>query len=208
MKSKIIITIFIVAIILFIVLATVGFKIGSFQIPSVSEIIAKNKQIYTGIEKASILTSSDYPQKISELDKTINNLNVQKQKYEQLSEFSDENNKSIYETEKYDIVYLWNTLGHYANKNSIKMTMDVKKTSNSNLYDLSFTVEGEYTDISTFITKLENDSELSFRIYNFKMTKGKASFVVKDVNIDETSLIKQSTSVANINNNKKEETKE
>ena len=33
----------------------------------------------------------------------------------------------IYETEKYDIGYLWTTLGHYANKNKIKFLIDDKK---------------------------------------------------------------------------------
>lgn len=203
MKNKIIIITLIISVILVMGLAIFGIKIGNFEIPSISKIIAKNNQINSNIEEATRLTSLEYPQKISDLETTINNFNVQKEKYEQLSGFSNEENKGLYETEKYDIGYLWTTLGNYANKNKIKLAIDVKKASATNLYDLYFTVQGEYVDISSFVTKIENDSELSFRIYNFKITPGnsnvnlKATFVVKDVNIDDSTLIKQSSSLAN-----------
>lgn len=69
--------------------------------------------------------------------------------------------------------------------------MDVKK-STGNLYDLNFAITGTYANICQFILDLENNSDLYFRIYNFKMTGNSeivsASFTVKDVNIDPSTI--------------------
>lgn len=202
MRNKVIFISLIVSILLVICLAIVGLKIGNLEIPSISNLIGKNKQINSNIEQVSKLTSSDYPEQISTLEGTINDLNVQKQKYEQLSGFSSDE-ESIYETEKFDISYLWTTIGEYATKEGVTLAMDVKKGTGTDLYNLDFSVQGTYTHLSSFISTLENDSKLSFRIYNFKLVPGsdtinlKATFTVKDVNIDDSSLIKGSSSLSN-----------
>ena len=98
MRNKMIFISLILSIILIICLAVFGIKIGKLEIPSISKLIDKNKQINSSIEQVSKLTSSDYPEQISNLEGTINDLNVQKQKYEQLSGFSSPEEGSIYET--------------------------------------------------------------------------------------------------------------
>lgn len=200
MKDKIIMIILFVSIILVICLAVFGLKVGSFEIPSISDLVNKNSEINSNIDLATNLTSIDYPEQITTLESTIDSLNIQKEKYDEISGLSLEDNAKIYETEKYDIGYLWTSIGQYATKNKLNLAMDVKRSIGTDLYDLYFTVEGEYVNISSFVTKLENDSYLSFRIYNFKITPGegdnevtlKAAFVVKDVNIDDKTLNKQS----------------
>lgn len=205
MKNKIIMIILLVSIVLVVCLAIFGFKIGGFEIPSVSKIIAKNDNVNSDIEQLSGLIETKYPGEITKLETTISSLDTQREKYEQLSGFS-ESSSSVYETEKYDIVYLWTTLGQYASKYKVNLSMDVKKSTGTDLYNLNFTVQGEYVDISTLITKLENDSDLSFRIYNFKLVPGasnvnlKATFTIRDVNIDSSTLISQSASQMNSNN--------
>lgn len=202
MKNKLVFISLILSIVLVICLAIFGVKIGKLEIPSISKLIDKNKQINSNIEQVAKLTSSDYPQQISNLESTINNLNVQKQKYEQLSGFSSED-EATYQTEKFDISYLWTTIGEYATKQGITLAMDVKKGTGTDLYNLDFSIQGTYAHITTFITTIENDSKLSFRIYNFKLVPGsdninlKATFTVKDVNIDDSSLIKSSSSLGN-----------
>lgn len=202
MKNKLVFISLILSIVLIICLAIFGVKIGKLEIPSISKLIDKNKQINSNIEQVAKLTSSDYPQQISNLESTINNLNVQKQKYEQLSGFSSED-EATYQTEKFDISYLWTTIGEYATKQGITLAMDVKKGTGTDLYNLDFSIQGTYAHITTFITTIENDSKLSFRIYNFKLVPGsdninlKATFTVKDVNIDDSSLIKSSSSLGN-----------
>lgn len=202
MKNKLVFISLILSIVLVICLAIFGVKIGKLEISSISKLIDKNKQINSNIEQVAKLTSSDYPQQISNLESTINNLNVQKQKYEQLSGFSSED-EATYQTEKFDISYLWTTIGEYATKQGITLAMDVKKGTGTDLYNLDFSIQGTYAHITTFITTIENDSKLSFRIYNFKLVPGsdninlKATFTVKDVNIDDSSLIKSSSSLEN-----------
>lgn len=212
MKNKLIFIILLISFVLVICLAVFGFKVGNFEIPSISKMIAKNENINTNIETVTRLTSSDYPNAVTKLETTIDTLKIQKEKYEQISGF-EADDKQLLETEKYDIGYLWTTLGEYATKNNVNLAMDVKRSTGTDLYNLYFTVQGEYVEISDFITKIENDSNLSFRIYNFKLVPGssnvklKATFTVKDVNIDGGSLIKNTSSVAsNLNTSKQANT--
>ena len=91
-------------------------------------------------------------------------------------------------------------------KNNINLKMDVKKATGTDLYDLDFTIIGEYTSVSTFVSKIENDSDLNFRIYNFKLVKKtengkelKGTFTVKDVNIDNKTLTADAGTKTNTN---------
>lgn len=201
MKNKVIMIILFVSLILILFLAIFGLEIGSFEIPSISRLMDKNKDVNSKLDKVTELTSINYPEGITNLEGTIDSLNVEKEKYEQISGFDLDNDSKMFETEKYDIGYLWTTLGQYATKNKIKLSIDVKKAIGEDLYDLYFTVQGEYVNVSSFITKIENDSNLLFRIYNFKLVPGssdvdlKATFTVKDVNIDNATLIQQSSAL-------------
>lgn len=216
MKNKIISIIFLLLIVLLIITIFNGIKIGNFQILSISELKLKNNKLNETIESASKLTTIEYPKTIDTLEETYEKYNIQKQKYEELSGFTndDEKKKQIYETKQYDIGYLWKIVGKYATSHNITIGMDVKKTSGQNLYDLYFNVSGQYVNISEFIKDIENNSDLYFRIYNFKMSGASetvsASFVVKDVNIDPStitntpSLENNNASLNNNNNNNTE----
>lgn len=202
MKNKILMIIFLLLIILLIIAVFNGIKIGDFQILSVAELKLKNEKLNQTIEKASELTSAEYPKTITTLEETYEKYSIQKQKYEEISGFTEGDAKQIYETKQYDIAYLWRLVGKYATSYNISIGMDVKKASGQNLYDLYFNVSGQYVNISEFIKNIENNSDLYFRIYNFKMSGSSetvsASFVVKDVNIDP-STITSSTSLENNN---------
>ena len=198
MRDKIIVLIFIISTILVISLALFGFKFGKIKILSVSDIIDENDAVNKKIKQATVLAETTYPRELRELQETIDEYKIQRQKYEEISELdSDEDN--IYETEKYDIGYLWTTLGKMASKNKVDLSLNVVKSEGIGLYNLEFAIQGEYVDISSFITTIENNSDLYFRIYNFKLTPGasniklKATFTVRDVNIEEKSLIKESS---------------
>ena len=197
MKNKVMSIIFILLVVLFIVAIISGIKLGNFKILSVSELEDKNKELNERIETASELTSIDYPQSISTLEETFEKQTIQKQKYEEISGFNKENEKQIYETKQYDIAYLWKTIGKYATTYNLTIGMDVKRASSENLYNLYFTVSGEYVNISQFISSIENNSDLYFRIYNFKMSGSSeiisSSFTVKDVNIDPSTISNVST---------------
>ena len=205
MRNKIVIIVFIISVLLLIVFSVFGFKLGKLEIPSISKIIEKNKEVNEQIDKQSDLTSTTYPKAVETFETTIDNLKLEKEKYEQVVGF--ENGESMwYETEQYDIAYLWKQLGRLATKHKVDLAIDVKKASGIDMYDLYFTIQADYTTISTFIKKIEDDSTLLFRIYNFKLVPGastvklKCTFAVKDVRIDPRTLIK-GTGTQTENNN-------
>lgn len=192
---------FIILLFVLILAMVVGIKIGNFNITSISKMKEKNSELENKIETASKLTSVDYPEATKKLEDSYEKYTIQKEKYEELVQFATEDEKGIYETKQYDISYLWKTVGKYATAYNLTINMDVKKTSGDNLYDLYFTVSGTYVNTSEFIAAIENDSDLFFRIYDFKMTGSSetvaTSFTVKDININPSTL----TGMTNNNQN-------
>lgn len=191
MKNRITLIISLVSIILLAIVMIYGIEIGSFKILSISQIIEKNDNVNEKISEASKLTSVDYPERIETLNKTFNSYTIQKQKYQDLAGVSEEHAEEIYETKQYDISYLWRILGKYAANRGLTLGIDVQKSTN-NLYNFSFSLNGTYVDIIQFITDIENNSDLYFRIYNFKMsgsgTTITATFKVEDINIDPSTI--------------------
>jgi len=191
MRNRITLIISLISIILLAFLTINGVRLGSFEILSISQIIAKNDDVNTKISEASKLTSIDYPEKIENLNKTFDNYNIQKRKYQELAGVSEQYSEDIYETKQYDISYLWRVLGKYATNRGLTLGINVQRSTN-NLYNFSFSLNGTYVDIIQFIADIENDSDLYFRIYDFKMsgsgTSITSSFLVRDVNIDPSTI--------------------
>lgn len=205
MRNKLTSIILLVSIVLLIIVMFVGIKkIGNFQILSLSQLKDKNDELSAQIDNASKLTSIDYPSKIDQLEETYEKYTIEKQKYEELSGFTnDKDKKEIYETKQYDIGYLWKTFGKYATSHNLTIGMEVQKSNNGeNLYNLNFNVSGQYVNISEFITNIENNSDLYFRIYNFKMSGNgenvASTFTVKDVAIDSSTITTVTTATENI----------
>ena len=86
---------------------------------------------------------------------------------------------------------MWRVLGKYATNRGLTLGINVQKSTN-NLYDFSFSLNGTYVDIIQFIGDIENNSDLYFRIYDFKMsgsgTTITSTFLVKDINIDPSTI--------------------
>lgn len=198
MRNRIITIIILVSIILLAVMMFRGIKIGNFEILSISQLKEKNDLLDKRIEAASELTSVDYPKKIETLDKSFDEYKLEKEKYEELTGNSIGNIEEMYETKQYDISYLWRVLGKYAENRSLSIGIDVQTSNSANsIYNLNFSVSGQYTNIIQFITDLENDSDLYFRIYNFKMTGSStvtATFTVKNININPDTIKSANTS--------------
>ena len=96
--------------------------------------------------------------------------------------------------------------GKYAKINNLKIEMGVKSNgSKEDFYDLYFTTTGKYTDISQFINNIENNSDLYFRIYNFKISGSgetiTSTFTVKNVKLDSSTLKNNSTTISTKSNN-------
>lgn len=206
MRDRIFLIVLIVLIIILTIAMINGIKIGNFQIPSIKQLTNKNQEINEKIEKASTLTSIDYPNNVEKLEDTYEKFTLKKQKYEEMSDFTDEDGNNIYEIKQYDIVYLWELFGKYAKINNLKIEMGVKSNgSKEDFYDLYFTTTGKYTDISQFINNIENNSDLYFRIYNFKISGSgetiTSTFTVKNVKLDSSTLKNNSTTISTKSNN-------
>lgn len=193
MRSNITLLIILISIILLTYLGIHGSNIGNIEILSISKLIEKNNELDEKITEADILISTDYPENIETLEETYKKYKTQKQKYEDISG-TDSNKKSeIYETKQYDIGYLWRLLGNYATKRNVNLGIKVQKNGTSNnSYNIEFSVNGKYVNISQFITDIENDSDIYFRIYNFNMSGSgeiiTATFVVRNINLDASTI--------------------
>lgn len=191
MINKISLIITLISIILLFFITFYGVKIGSFEILSISQLLDKNDLLNEKIEEVSLLTTINYTDSIEKMEEGFNDYLVQKKKYEELAGFASDKKQNLYETKQYDISYIWKIFGDYAKSNNLTISMDVKKGS-SNLYDLNFDISGTYTNISKFIVELENNSDLYFRIYNFKMSGNgtivSSTFTVKDININPSTI--------------------
>jgi len=194
-----------ILIILTIFVAVNGIKIGNFEILSISDLKQKKEDLEKNIQLATELATTTYTQNEEKLRETFTEYKAQKEKYEQLVGVTNKNDREIYETKQYDISYLWRVIGKYATEQKfigdpgITLNIGVKKGKvGTNNYDFNFNVEGTYTRISQFITDLENDSDLYFRIYNFKMMYDesisetgeivRATFSVKGIGIDKSTI--------------------
>ena len=74
------------------------------------------------------------------------------------------------------------------------MKMDVLTSGTAqDVYNLKFTVTGSYISITDFISDIENDSTLGFKIEEFKMIPAgengdlQATFVCKEISIKDVS---------------------
>jgi len=193
MRGNITLLITLISIILLSYVAIEGVKIGDFQILSVSQLIERNEELEEKIDEASMLTTTNYTDNVKTLEETYERYKIQKQKYEELAGVTDENNDEIYETKQYDIGYLWRVLGNYATKRNVNLGIQVQKNSTGrSTYNINFTINGKYVNISRFITDIENDSDLYFRIYNFNLSGSgeliTATFTVRNVNLDASTI--------------------
>ena len=173
-----------------------GFQVGDIEVLSIEEIKQKNIKLDENIEMASSLTVIEYPDAVSSLEETYGRYKTIRRKYEELIETSNLNDESAYETKEYDIVYIWELFGKYATARNISIGLEVKKArtvGKTSLYDLNFRISGEYVNISQFISDIENNSDLYFRIYDFKMSGSgqvvSASFTVKNINLNSETLM-------------------
>lgn len=185
-----------------------GISIGNFKILSTKEIISINDNLTMKIEEANTKIKSGLQTKQQELLSNVENLLENKEKYYKVANVSTENeiNKANQE-EIYDIEYLWLRVGRHARKEGVNMKMDIKQgdAGDSTIKNLTFTVEGKYVGIIDFVSALEDDSELAFRIRDFKLVSVgenlQATFNVTGVRIK----IEQTNETIDTTNNVNEE---
>ena len=192
------------------IVAINGVQIGSFEILGIKGIQNSSAELDEKIQEAGKLAQKDFQQAVKDVQDNSKKLEETKLEYEEMTAISSESDvESAAQLETYEIETLWVKLGNHATNEGATMKMDVTKGSNTtqNTYNLNFTVNGSYISITDFISDIENDETLGFKIEEFKMVPSgsdsnlQATFVCKDIPIKEITETTPTTT-ANTTNTK------
>lgn len=189
---KILIALIMVVILVFTGVTVVnGIQIGNFEILGISKVKKKNDDLDTTVKKATKLASTDYQQKVDELNSALKKLEVEKSNYEDLANVSTESEIQAANKTYNTIDFLFVRIENHAKSEGVTIEMKVTRSASgeSDTYDLNFSATGTYTGIEEFITDLEDDSKLGFKIEDFSMTatlgsngeQVEATFVCKNI---------------------------
>lgn len=194
MKKLLILILITLLLVLTGIVAIRGVQIGKLEILGIKGIQAKSAELDEKIQEAGKLAQKDFQQAVKEVEDNIKKLEETKQEYDEMTAISSASDvESAAQLETYEIETLWVKLGNHATNEGATMKMDVTKGSNTtqNTYNLNFTVNGSYISITDFISDIENDETLGFKIEEFKLVPSgsesnlQATFVCKDIAIKE-----------------------
>lgn len=168
-----------------------GLYIGPFHILSLKQVKEESENLKAKIEEANIQIDSKYPQSIKEVKDAAKAMQAAKNEYLEYTNLSSDKDILEARTQKsYAIEFLWAKLGTHARREGINLKLEIVSSSTgaNNVNDLQFTVDGSYIAITNFIYAIENDSDLDFRIQNFKLLPNngnilKGTFKVLNVGI-------------------------
>lgn len=150
-----------------------GISIGSINILSANGIIELNDDLTETITEANRKIKEDLQNKKTELSDSINTLLENKESYYRLANVSTDSQITEAQTEElYSIEYLYLRIGRHARNEGVNFRMDIMSgdvAADSTVKNIAFTVEGQYVGIMNFVSALEEDSELAFRIDDFDL---------------------------------------
>ena len=202
MKDILITVISILLTVVIIICMVKGLTVGSFRILSISNIKQESLNLDNEVDELNNLKNVTYKKKIDDLQTATKDLTTAKQKYLDLASVSsDEEIQEANLEQTYAMEFLWNKVGSYATKEGVTLKWDVSSTGVNNKYTLNFTTTGSYDGVISYIYALENDSDLAFRIENFKMTASgenvTATFTVNNVAIKAETISSASSNNTN-----------
>lgn len=187
-----------------------GFEVGNIQVLSYIGITEQNKRLDERIQESSKLVEKDYKQAISTIQESSKKLEQAKKDYEDMTMISSDGDvQNASQIERYSLESLWVKLGNHATSEGIVLKMDIVKGSNNaeDYYDLQFTATGKYISIIDFISDIENDSTLGFKIEEFKMLPSgsqlQATFTCRDIGIKEVLATTPTTNTTQTENSTK-----
>ncbi len=199
--KKLLITI-LIALVLTLTIFTVvnGLEVGNFEILGLRGIQDKSASLEKVVTEATKLATSDFPNKVKQLNTSMEALKKKKIEYEDMIVVSSAEDIQIAsQLAMYKIDFLWARIGTHATSEGVVIKMEITNGSGAaNTYNLNFTVNGGYINIAEFIRDIEDDSKLGFKIEEFSMKAGsstsdlQATFVCKDVPIEGISQTTQS----------------
>lgn len=182
-----------------------GVDFGSLEILGIRGIQKESEKLDDKIQEAGKLAQKDFQQAVKDVEDNSKKLKETKAEYDEMTAISSASDvESAAQLEKYEIETLWVKLGNHATNEGATMKMDVTQGSNTtqNTYNLNFTVNGSYIAITDFISDIENDDTLGFKIEGFKMIPSgsdsnlQATFVCKDIAIKEITSTTPVTSTS------------
>ena len=188
MKKLLISILIALLLILSIFISVNGLNVGKIEVLGIRGINQKNSELDQKIQQATQLSTIDYQKAVDEVEENSKKLTEEKKNYEDMA-----------------LEALWVKLGNHATSEGATMKMDIVKGSSAteNMYDLNFTVNGSYISIIDFISDIENDSTLGFKIENFHMSGSgdslQATFVCKEISIIDVNESQVDTGTNNNN---------
>ena len=186
-----------------------GINIGNLKISSIKQLGNDNENLDSKIRQLNSAIDVNYPSKVEELNSA--NKKMQDTRSEYLDTLTYSSNADLENTlmiKNYDIERLWARVGNHAIDAGVNITLEIKPGTNSETKNLNFTVKGTYLAQTNFLYAIEDDEELSFRIYEYKLVPSsgtilQATFIIKDVRITDSlneSLDSNSSSSSQTNN--------
>lgn len=183
---------------------TDGLQIAGFSIMSIGEIKQENENLDKIIEEAKNKEETEYPAKLNEIKTVAKELQTKKTKYEELKQYSSEQELlNAGQSERYNVEVLWTKIGNYATENGVIPKMEIlsSSTSTPNANDLKITVTGNYIAITDFVRDIEDDAKLGFTIEEFELvpvTSGdgsnlQATFKIRDIFINQDTITTTNT---------------
>lgn len=195
-----------------------GLDLGFIKILSVKQIQEGSQELKAKIEEANMAIDVQYPNKVKDLKDASKSMKESRDEYLRYTNLSSDEDILAARTEKsYAIEFLWAKIGTHARKEGINLKLEIAQSSTgaNDVNDLKFTAEGSYIAITNFIYAIENDSELDFRIKDFKLLPHKSeilqgTFTVPNVGIQGNTSTEKITEQKqeNQNDNENKENKE
>lgn len=147
-----------------------GVSIGSLEILGIKGIRDENAKLDQTIQQAGKLAEKDYVQALAEIDTDAKKLKQEKERYEDMTAISEETDiASANQLETYEYDSLMVKLGNHATSKGAIPKIDITSGGATGIYNLNITATGRYIAITDFISSIENDSTLGFKIEDFKM---------------------------------------
>ena len=194
MRKILMIVIMVLLIVLGFVIMGIGLGIGNFKILSIPQISEQNKQLEAKIEEVNNLNEAEFPKKLTDLKTASQNLEEAKKEYLKYTSLSSNDDiLAAMQQKKYRVESLWVKLGTHARKEGVTLEFKIVPSSigAKSVNDINFTVNGGYVAIINFVYAIENDTDLNFKIENFKISGSdilRATFNVRNVSIEEDTL--------------------
>ena len=181
-----------------------GISLGSLDILGINGIIGLNDNLTEKINVANTKIKQDLQNKKIELSDSVDTLLEQKEKYYKLANTSTDSEITEATTQESDsLEYLYLKVGRHGRNEGVNFRMDILTgaSADPDMKKLEFTVEGKYVGIMNFVSALEDDGNLGFRIDNFDLLPYgenlQATFDVNNVRVNienTTSSVQQDNS--------------